>query len=53
MKKILSILVLLFQVALFANAQEGTWSGKLDTGGTKLTIVFHLDGETPTMDSPD
>ena len=49
MKKILSILFLLFHIALFANAQEGTWSGKLG----KLTVVFHLDGETPTMDSPD
>ena len=53
MKKILSILVLLFHIALFANAQEGNWSGKLDVRGTKLTLVFHLDGETPTMDSPD
>lgn len=53
MKKILSILVLLFHIALFAKAQEGNWSGKLDVRGTKLTLVFHLDGETPTMDSPD
>ena len=53
MKKILSILFLLFQIAFIAKAQEGTWSGKLDVRGTKLTIVFHLDGEEPTMDSPD
>jgi len=34
-------------------AQSGTWSGKLDVQGTKLTLVFHLDGDHPSMDSPD
>ena len=34
-------------------AQTGTWSGKLDIQGTKLTLVFHLDEPNPTMDSPD
>ena len=36
-----------------ATAQQGTWSGKIDIQGSKLTIVFHLDGDKPTMDSPD
>ena len=39
--------------ALHANAQTGTWSGKLDVQGTKLSLVFHLDDDNPTMDSPD
>ena len=34
-------------------AQTGTWSGKLDIQGTKLSLVFHLDDQNPTMDSPD
>ena len=37
----------------FAKGQTGTWSGKLDVQGTKLSLVFHLDGDQPTMDSPD
>lgn len=36
-----------------SDAQTGTWSGKLDLQGTKLSIVFHLDGDNPTIDSPD
>ena len=52
MRRVLS-LVILFNIALLANAQTGSWSGKLEVQGTKLTIVFHLDGEEPTMDSPD
>ena len=36
-----------------ADAQTGTWSGKLDVQGTTLSLVFHLDGDRPTMDSPD
>ena len=53
MKRILTTAVLLFSLALWANAQTGTWSGKLDVQGNPLTIVFHLDGDEPTMDSPD
>ena len=36
-----------------AAAQSGTWSGQLELQGAKLSVVFHLDGENPTMDSPD
>lgn len=36
---------------------DGTWSGSLDAGQSKLRIVFHLqnteDGLIATMDSPD
>jgi hypothetical protein len=36
---------------------DGTWSGTLDTGTTKLTVVFHVinteDGLMATIDSPD
>lgn len=39
--------------AFVSFAQTGTWSGKLDVQGTKLSLVFHLDEENPTMDSPD
>ena len=53
MKRILAIAFLLFSLVFLANAQTGNWTGKLDVQGNKLTIVFHLDGEEPTMDSPD
>ncbi len=36
-----------------ATAQTGPWSGKLDVQGKGLSLVFHLDDENPTMDSPD
>ena len=36
-----------------ADAQTGTWSGRLDVQGKGLSLVFHLDEENPTMDSPD
>ena len=39
--------------AVVCHAQTGTWSGKLDVQGSKLSLVFHLDGEKPTVDSPD
>ncbi len=53
MKKYIISAILLFSVALISHAQTGTWSGKLDVQGTKLSLVFHLDEENPTMDSPD
>ena len=53
MKRVLAILMLLLPAAFIAGAQTGTWSGKLDVQGTPLTIVFHLDGEEPSLDSPD
>jgi len=53
MKKYIISAALLFSIALFSHAQTGTWSGKLDVQGTKIALVFHLDEENPTMDSPD
>ena len=52
-KRILFIAVILFYAISNANGQTGTWSGKLDIKGTKLPLVFNLDDEKPTMDSPD
>ncbi len=53
MKKYIISTILIFSIALFSHAQTGTWSGKLDVQGTKISLVFHLDEENPTMDSPD
>ena len=53
MRRILLMIVLLLSWAFLANAQDGTWTGKLAVQGTKLTVVFHLDGDEPCMDSPD
>lgn len=48
-----AIVILLLTAAASANAQTGTWSGKLDVQGIELSLVFHLDDEKPTIDSPD
>ena len=53
MKRILTLFAAIMLSVFQANAQTGTWSGKLDVQGTKLSLVFHLDGDNPTMDSPD
>ena len=60
MKKIILFLILAVANALAATAQTdllGSWTGKLDLGVAKLTLVFHLkqaDGRVKvTMDSPD
>ena len=52
-RKLLVAAVLLLAYISVATAQTGTWSGKIDIQGTKLTLVFHLDDENPTLDSPD
>ena len=52
MKQLLVIIFLLSAV-FSAGAQTGTWSGSLEVQGTRISLVFHLDGENPTMDSPD
>ena len=55
--KRLALLLLYLLLPLSLLAQEGTWSGKLDVGGQKLRLVFHLtqqaEGWRATMDSPD
>lgn len=44
---------LLISLAQPIKAQEGTWSGKLEVAGNSLRLVFHLNGDNCTMDSPD
>ncbi|MBR0335288.1 MAG: alpha/beta fold hydrolase [Alistipes sp.] len=46
------VVMLALLCSLSTQAQSGTWSGKIDIQGTQLPIVFHLDGDKPTMDSP-
>jgi hypothetical protein len=53
MKYVFTFFAAMVLFAFHANAQTGTWSGKLDVQGTKLSLVFHLEDENPTMDSPD
>ena len=53
MHRTLTTLILLISVATLTSAQTGTWSGKLEVHGIRLALVFHLDGDNPTMDSPD
>ena len=60
MKKSLLTIILAVASTLTAMAQAdliGSWTGKLDLGVAKLTLVFHLkqaDGHVKvTMDSPD
>jgi len=60
MKKSLLTIILAVASTLTATAQAdllGSWTGKLDLGVAKLTLVFHLkqaDGRVKvTMDSPD
>lgn len=53
LKRLLFVILLAAASVSIADAQTGTWSGSLEVQGTKLSLVFHLDGEKPTMDSPD
>lgn len=52
MKRTFLTILNIFAFILFANAQTGTWGGDLDVQGTKLPLVFHLDKDNPTIDSP-
>lgn len=52
MKQLLLLISNIFIGVFMANCQTGVWSGNLDVQGTKLPIVFHLDEENPTVDSP-
>lgn len=53
MKKGLIAVFVTLCLSLFSFAQNGTWTGVLDVQGYRLPLVFHLDGDKPTMDSPD
>jgi len=52
MKRLLTIAILLLGFFPWASAQTGTWSGKIEVQGSELPLVFHLNEENPTMDSP-
>lgn len=52
-RRILLAAIMICACISAATAQTGAWSGKLDVQGTGLSLVFHLDDENPTMDSPD
>lgn len=54
-KLILFSLICLASIATRAqgSAIKGAWAGKLNVFGNELTLVFHLDGEDCTLDSPD
>ena len=39
--------------SIHVTAQEGIWSGKLELPGNALTLVFHLNADSSTIDSPD
>ena len=51
------IRLIVFTVATLTSmgisAQKGEWSGKLSVYGNEITLVFHLDDENCTIDSPD
>ena len=53
LRKIIIVAVIVAATLSAAYAQTGTWSGKLAVQGTSLTLVFHLDDDSPTIDSPD
>ena len=53
MKRLLAAAILFLATLAGADAQTGAWSGKIDVQGTKLSLVFHLDDDNPSMDSPD
>ena len=53
MRKVLILVGMLLAAVCSAGAQTGPWSGELVVQGAKLSLVFHLDEEQPTMDSPD
>ena len=52
-KRILAIVLVLISSLSVASAQTGAWSGNIEVQGITLPIVFHLDEDNPTMDSPD
>lgn len=53
MRKILLLWLLLGALGASAQTLEGAWTGKLDLGVGRLTIVFHMEKGKVTMDSPD
>ncbi|MDE5794590.1 MAG: alpha/beta hydrolase [Muribaculaceae bacterium] len=52
MKKILLVILNILSGILLSYSQSGIWSGDLEVQGIKMPIVFHLDDDNPSMDSP-
>lgn len=52
MKRSFVFFVLFFVMVSFSLAQTGSWTGELEVMGNKLPLVFHLDDENPSIDSP-
>ena len=52
MKRIIATLTWIL-IATAALAQTGHWTGKLDTGGATVSLIFHLGDSTATLDVPD
>lgn len=49
--------VMVMMLTMTMQAQQGniggSWQGTLELPGARISLVFNLDGEKPTMDSPD
>ncbi len=52
MKKYLFVAVGMVMGVINIFGQSGEWSGDLSVQGMKIPLVFHLDAENPTLDSP-
>ncbi len=52
MKRIFALVAFFAFVVPVLRAQTGTWSGKIDFQGTELPLVFHIEEDGATMDSP-
>ena len=54
-KRLLFLILCLASLSARAQGGEvkGDWWGKMNVYGTELTLVFHLDDENCTVDSPD
>lgn len=54
MKRAVLSLLLIFPLVVAASGRiTGSWNGKLVMGGQSLTIVFNINGDSCTLDSPD
>lgn len=51
-KKTVFVFLNILVGALCSYSQSGTWSGELELPGLKMPIVFHLDDDNPSIDSP-
>lgn len=50
---VFGVISLFFALVVSAERISGSWNGKLQMGIKTLTIVFHIEGDSCTMDSPD